>query len=255
MPAHVSRSFAIAFLAMVACATAGAQSFISFTTPDPVGAGRPFRLTVAGLLVQSVNQPVPTVTVEGPQITITLGRDCGFPSCPRTAFRTQIVSMPGLPAGTYVARIYEGSTVSSANADIQSTFTIAGANYQGLWWNGPAGSQPGWGLSIDHQGDILFATWYTYDESGAASWFAMPDLERTDAATYSGTVYRTTGPAFDARPWDPSDVTVTPVGTATLAFANDRTGTFSYTIDGKGGSNTITREIFSSPVATCVATP
>ena len=255
MPAHVCRSFAIAFLAMAGCATAGAQSFISFTTPDPVAAGQPFSLTVAGLLKQSTRTPVPTVTAAGPVVTINLGRDCGFPTCARGAFGTQVVPMVGLQAGTYVARIYEGPTASSPDPDIQATFTVAGVNYQGLWWNGPAGSQAGWGISIDHQGDTLFATWYTYDEKGAPTWFAMPDVARTDAATYSGTVYRTTGPAFDKQPWDPSDVTVTAVGTATFAFASDRGGTFSYTIDGSSGSKTIVREVFSSPVATCIATP
>lgn len=255
MPAHVSRSFAIAFLAMAACATAGAQSFISFTTPDPVGQGQSFNLTVAGLLKQSIGTPVPTVTVAGAIITINLGRDCGFPTCVRNVFRTQVVPLTGLPAGTYVARIYEGPTASSPDPDIQATFTVAGANYQGLWWNGPVGSQPGWGISIDHQGDTLFATWYTYDQKGAATWFAMPNVARTDAATYSGTVYRTTGPAFDRVPWDPSHVSVTAVGSATFVFSSDRGGTFSYTIDGSSGSKTIIREVFSSPVATCVATP
>ena len=27
-------------------------------------------------------------------------------------------------------------------------------SYAGLWWNSPAGSEAGWGISIAHQGDI-----------------------------------------------------------------------------------------------------
>ncbi len=34
-------------------------------------------------------------------------------------------------------------------------------NYQGLWWNAPAGSESGWGINFAHQGDTLFATWFT----------------------------------------------------------------------------------------------
>ena len=48
-------------------------------------------------------------------------------------------------------------------------FTAPGtpaANYQGLWWNSPAGSESGWGINITHQGDTLFVTWFTYDSGG-----------------------------------------------------------------------------------------
>ena len=37
-------------------------------------------------------------------------------------------------------------------------------NYQDLWWN-PAES--GWGVNFTHQGDIIFATWFTYDAAAS----------------------------------------------------------------------------------------
>ena len=40
------------------------------------------------------------------------------------------------------------------------------ANYQGLMWKAPAGSEAGWGLNLAHQGDSMFATWFTYDADG-----------------------------------------------------------------------------------------
>ena len=40
---------------------------------------------------------------------------------------------------------------------------FAQTSYEGLWWNSPANSESGWGLNITHQGNILFATWFTYD--------------------------------------------------------------------------------------------
>lgn len=254
MPAHVLRFLAIAAFAMAQCGLARAQSFISFTTPDPVGAGHPFNLTIAGLLYASAH-PAPTVTVEGPVVTVTLGRDCGLAACVQSGFRTQVVPMPGLAAGTYVARIYQGTSSASPDPDIQATFTVAGPNYQGLWWNAPAGTQPGWGLAIDHQGDTLFVAWFTYDSTGAGRWMVMPNGARTTDSTYAGDIYRTTGPAFNARPWDPAEVASTKVGSGTLTFSSARNGVFTYTVDGQSGVNNITREVFASPVATCVAIP
>ena len=53
---------------------------------------------------------------------------------------------------------------------------LAGAsdiNVQGLWWADPAGSESGWGINFAHQGDVIFATWFTYDATGKAWWLSM----------------------------------------------------------------------------------
>src|SRR6185369_5405466 len=39
-------------------------------------------------------------------------------------------------------------------------------NYQGLWWKSPGGSESGWGINFAHQGDTIFASWFTYDVNG-----------------------------------------------------------------------------------------
>ena len=54
----------------------------------------------------------------------------------------------------------------------------AAANYQGLWWNPPAES--GWGINFAHQGDIIFATWFTYDAAGKP-WWLIAELHKTAA--------------------------------------------------------------------------
>jgi len=123
-------------------------------------------------------------------------------------------------------------------------------NYQGLWWNAPAGSEPGWGLHLNHQGDIIFATWYTYDVNGAPLWMVVA-ATRTAAGSYSGTLYRATGPAFGAAVFDPAQVVGLPVGTATLTFPVTGSATFATTIGGVARSRNITREVFSSPVSVC----
>jgi hypothetical protein len=129
----------------------------------------------------------------------------------------------------------------------------AATNVQGLWWRSPAGSESGWGVNLTQQGDILFATWFTYDTDGSGLWLVMSDGAKTGTATYTGTLYRTTGPAFDASPWDPLRVARTVAGTATFAFTDADNGTFSYTVNGVAQSKAITRQVFSSPVPTCVA--
>ena len=74
---------------------------------------------------------------------------------------------------------------------------------------------------------------------------------QTAPGTYSGTLYRTTGPPFDATPFLPSGVTATAVGTATFAFTDGNTGTFNYTVDGVSQSIAITRQVFVSPGTVC----
>jgi hypothetical protein len=136
--------------------------------------------------------------------------------------------------------------------------TIAAAapaprNYQALWWKAPAQSESGWGVNITHQGDILFATWFTYDTDGSGMWLVMSNGARTAPDTYAGAIYRTTGPAFNAPTFDASKVTVTQVGNGTFAFTDADNGTFTYTVNGVTQSKAITRQVFSSPVASCAA--
>jgi len=123
--------------------------------------------------------------------------------------------------------------------------------YQGLWWAAPAGSESGWGLSLAHQGDILFATWFTYDIDGSPLWLVMPDLRRRADGSFSGAIYRTHGPAFDSSTWDPSLVRVQAVGTATLSFADPHNGSFSYDVGGATATKSITRQVFALPVHDC----
>jgi serine protease len=134
----------------------------------------------------------------------------------------------------------------------------ASPNYQDLWWRSPAESESGWGLNITHQGDILFATWFTYEAGGSAAapakgmWLVMSNGNRTSAGVYTGTLYRTTGPAFSAVPFTPitpSNYTI--VGSLTLTFTDANTGTMSTTVNGISQAKPITRLIYSSPTTVC----
>jgi lysyl endopeptidase len=119
-------------------------------------------------------------------------------------------------------------------------------NYQDLWWN-PAES--GWGLNIAHQGTILFATLFTYGADNKARWYVMSSGNRTAAGLYSGTLYRTAGPAFNANPWVPA--TVTAVGTMQVQLTNGNAATLTYTVDGTSVTKQIQRQVFSTPKVEC----
>jgi serine protease len=128
--------------------------------------------------------------------------------------------------------------------------TSAATNYQDLWWAAPAGSESGWGLNLVQESNIIFATWFTYDLDGSPLWLAATATS-TGNGTYSGTLYRTTGPAFNAVPFNPAGVVLTPVGTLNLAFQSGNSATLSYTVNGIAQAKTITREIYSGLGTTC----
>ena len=127
--------------------------------------------------------------------------------------------------------------------------TPPAANYQGLFWNAPAGSESGWGINVAHQGDVIFATWFTYEPSGKALWLSMT-AAKTAEGIYTGTLYQTRGPAFRAMPFNPAAVTRTEVGTGTLTFTDADNGSFAYAAFGVVQTKAITRQVFA-PLPTC----
>ena len=133
----------------------------------------------------------------------------------------------------------------------QARFSIDPAtNYSGLWWNSPAGSESGWGINFAHQGDVIFATWFTYDATGKAWWLSLT-ANRVAEGTYAGTLYQTNGPPFNAVPFDPASIKGTQVGPGTLTFSDLNNGSFAYVVNGIAQTKAITREIFGSPVPSC----
>ena len=128
--------------------------------------------------------------------------------------------------------------------------TLVGiASYQGLFYNAPAESESGWGINFAHQGDTLFASWFTYDAAGRGSWFVVT-ANKTAPGTYGGKLYTTRGPAFNALPWDPSIVVATEAGTATFAFTDADNGTFNYVIGAVNQTKKLVRQTFG-PRPTC----
>jgi hypothetical protein len=135
----------------------------------------------------------------------------------------------------------------------QANLALA-TNYQDLWWKAPGGSEAGWGINLTHQGDTLFGTWYTYDHDRSPMWLVVT-AAKSGLNTYTGSLIRTTGPAFNAVPFpplgSPGGAIGTVVGTATFSFSDGNTASFTYTVNGVTQSKTITREIFTPPGTVC----
>ncbi len=123
-------------------------------------------------------------------------------------------------------------------------------NVQGLWWAAPAGSESGWGINLTEQSNIIFGTWFTYDVDGTPLWLSVT-ASNTAPGVYTGTLYRNTGPAFNAVPFEPAAVVRTPVGNATFTFSDGANAAFAYTVNGVAQMRTITREAFVAPGTAC----
>jgi hypothetical protein len=123
---------------------------------------------------------------------------------------------------------------------------------QALWW---VPQESGWGFNIAHQGketgSILFGTWFTYDAQGQPTWFVMSRGERTGTNRYKGTLYRTSGPAFNAPSFDPSKVTITPAGSAEIRVSSVDNASLSMVVDGVSIEKALSRQQFGAPTPSC----
>jgi hypothetical protein len=137
-----------------------------------------------------------------------------------------------------------GLTVPVCNETTASRAALT--NYQDLWWNS---GEPGWGLNLTHQSNTIFATLFSYNSVGSAEWYVASGLERQANGTFSGPLYRTTGPPFYASPW--TAATAAQVGLMVLSFADGDSGTVSYSINGASVTKPIDRQVFSSPQSLC----
>jgi hypothetical protein len=136
-----------------------------------------------------------------------------------------------------------GAGMLDAGAAVEGARRAGPPNYSGLFWASPAASESGWGINFAHQGDVIFATWFTYDLTGKAWWLSMT-ASKVAEGVYSGTLNETRGPAFSAVPFDPLAVSATSVGSAALTFTDANNATFFYSVNGTAQTKTITRQVF-----------
>ena len=102
-------------------------------------------------------------------------------------------------------------------------------NYTDHWWGG--GNASGWGVQISHQGNQVFAGWYTYNAQGKASWMTLQGTQ--DAANAK----RFTGSVYSVNPGIPFSVINGPIAQSSVATV----GTFEFNFtDGERGAFIVT---------------
>jgi hypothetical protein len=126
----------------------------------------------------------------------------------------------------------------------------AASNYQDIWWAAPAGSESGWGINFSHQGDIIFATWFTYAGDGSPMWLSVSCAEERAGRVYGHALphHRT---SVQRSAIQSASVIATAAGTATFTFSDGNAASFTYTVEGVTQTKAITREVFRPPGTTC----
>jgi hypothetical protein len=189
------------------------------------------------------------------------------PPATATTVGTGALTFTSPTTGTFAYTVSDGGNVATqSKAIVLQTFgpvptcvwgaqpdLTKAANYQDLWW-AAGGAESGWGVNLTQQGTTIFATWFTYDVNRNPVWYSAT-AGQSAQKTYTGTLYRTSGPAFSAVPFNPSQVTRTPVGTVTFSFTDGNNGSFAYQVNDGANigtqSKAITRQVFRAPGTTC----
>ncbi len=148
--------------------------------------------------------------------------------------------------GSFDQRGTPFARVVGAAADIGAyeQAVVPSGGFQGLFWRSPAGSESGWGINFAHQGELVFATWFTYGADGKPLWLAAV-LQQGLRGVFAGDVFTTTALPFDALPWD-KPATETTVGTMTAAFSDADNGVLTTTVYGVTQTKPITRQLFGA---------
>jgi YVTN family beta-propeller protein len=121
----------------------------------------------------------------------------------------------------------------------------------GLWWN-PA--EPGWGMHFTHRRDVVFLSWFTYDDTGGPKWYVASSCRMVRPLVCAtcvtntgctGDLYEVSGPRFFGVPFDPVAAKIKPVGIVRVDFADKDHATVAYTVVNGIRSVSIERSIFA----------
>jgi len=96
-------------------------------------------------------------------------------------------------------------------------------------------------MAMAQQYGITFLAWYVYDAVSKPTWLVATCT--MSGSSCSGTLYRTTGPAFGPT-FNPSQVQAVAAGTVSVNFTDANNAILSYTVDGVSATKTVTRQLF-----------
>ena len=142
--------------------------------------------------------------------------------------------------GAFTFTINNIAGSKSITQQVFATGTSAPAiNYTDMWWNA---GESGWGISLTQQFGIIFAAWYTYDATGKAIWYVVPNCPVSGTGC-AGPIYQVNGGEPLTTAWNGTSPAVV-VGNMALAFSDAANGTMSYTLNGVSSSRVIGRQVF-----------
>jgi lysyl endopeptidase len=156
-----------------------------------------------------------------------------------------------LTAGTYYVQVGHFEATGTGAYNLKMRADALETNYTGLWWSLPAASENGWGINFNHQDNTLFATLFTYSANGAPVWLVMSEGVRQPDGSFQGTLFRTSGPAFNTVPWPARGAQPTAAGTMRVSFTPTGTAQLSYTYEGATVTKNLLRQRFGSALPLC----
>jgi cytochrome c553 len=110
-------------------------------------------------------------------------------------------------------------------------------DYSDLWWNP---NESGWGFNIvQHGKSVLFCVMFTYAAPNLPGWYVVPGGTWVSDTVFTGSVYRVVGSAAN-QPF--VSAKLTQVGTATINFSSQNTGTLTMSVDGVQVTKSIERQ-------------
>ena len=105
-------------------------------------------------------------------------------------------------------------------------------NFSDIWWKP---SEPGWGVNVAQQADLMFLTFFVYGLNGQPVWFTAilvdQGAQSDGSALFSGNLYQSSGSYFGG-PYFSSDFAVGQAGTATFRGTSTTTATLAYSVNG-----------------------
>ncbi len=120
---------------------------------------------------------------------------------------------------------------------------VQAATYQDLW---STPNEPGWGVNIAQQGNILFATWFVYGPDNRPVWYVMSAGQKAlNGEVFTGIIYELRG-TYLGVPWQGAQLLAPDAGQATFTFTDKKSLTLRYTINGVTVQKNIFRQTFAA---------
>jgi hypothetical protein len=138
---------------------------------------------------------------------------------------------------THILRRFAAAFLASMAFALPASATNFSTDYTDLWFNR---NESGWGVNLIQQGNTIFATLFVYGTDQTPRWYVASSLVGSSSTSFTGPLYRTTGPYF-GQAWTGGGPAVQ-VGTMTFNFNTPTTGTLSYSVDGVSVNKSVERQ-------------